>query len=129
MASLQSGLVHFNAVPVHDRSSIHVCRMIDRGSHKCDERRRARILTYAPSFGRHGSKAYLDRLVKQAVEGNAWHAGGLLSVLTPHAWYNIPHQLLRAAVFRHMCLSVKEHAAEQCMGSACTCWHHLHCGT
>ena len=52
-----------------------MCRMIERGSHKCDERRRARILTYAPSFGRHGSKAYLDRLVKQAVEGNAWHAG------------------------------------------------------
>ena len=51
--------------------------MIERGSHKCDERRRARILTYAPTFGRHGSKAYLDRLVKQAVEGNAWHAGGL----------------------------------------------------
>ena len=62
--------------------------MIERGSHKCDERRRARILTYAPSFGRHGSKAYLDRLVKQAVEGNAWHAGAaaLLARADPSAW-------------------------------------------
>ena len=96
-------------------------RTIERGSHKCDERRRARILTYAPTFGRHGSKAYLDRLVKQAVEGNAWHAGGLTSLLTPHAWYNIAHQLLRAAC-GHMlcvCLSLKERAAQQCMGSAC----------
>ena len=49
--------------------------MIERGSHRCDERRRARVLTYAPAFGRQGSKAYLDRLVKQALEGNAWHAG------------------------------------------------------
>ncbi|DBA70641.1 TPA: hypothetical protein ACH3X2_012024 [Trebouxia sp. C0005] len=59
---------------------VNKVRMIERGSHKCDERRRARILTYAPTFGRHGSKAYLDRLVKQAVEGNAWHADHIVAV-------------------------------------------------
>ena len=69
-----------------DGQAMSACRMIERGSHKCDERRRARILTYAPSFGRHGSKAYLDRLVKQTVEGNAWHAGSsaLLQTHTLH---------------------------------------------
>ncbi len=139
-----------------------LCRMIERGSHRCDERRRARILTYAPAFGRHGSKAYLDRLVKQAVEGNAWHAGGFLIVvdttcfvehsssgvdsstqahalcvlecqrachpavhklcmylLALPALWNIAHQMLSST--QSVCLSVKEHAAEQCMGSACAC--------
>ena len=103
-----------------------LCRMIERGSHKCDERRRARILTYAPTFGRHGSKAYLDRLVKQAVEGNAWHAGGLLSLLTPHAWYTIAHQVVRAAHRHTLCVPDCQRA---CRRRRCACWHHLHCKT
>ena len=38
------------------------------------------LLDLAPTFGQHGAKAYTDRLVKYALEGNAWHADHVMPV-------------------------------------------------
>ncbi|KAK9844937.1 hypothetical protein WJX74_008894 [Apatococcus lobatus] len=55
-------------------------RTIEKGTDDWEARRRALLLLLAPTFGQHGAKAYLDRLVKYAVEGNAWHADHIMPV-------------------------------------------------
>ena len=57
-----------------------LCRTIEKGTVDWEARRRALLLMLAPSFGQHGAKAYLDRVVKYAVEGNAWHADHIMPV-------------------------------------------------
>ena len=52
------------------------CRTLERGSHRWRERREARIVALAPRFGQKSCRTLLERLARQTLEGNAWHAGG-----------------------------------------------------
>ncbi|KAK9866369.1 hypothetical protein WJX84_005962 [Apatococcus fuscideae] len=55
-------------------------RTIEKGTDGWEPRRRRLLLDLAPTFGQHGAKAYTDRLVKYALEGNAWHADHVMPV-------------------------------------------------
>ncbi len=48
--------------------------MIEKGTRKWKERRKARLVQLAPGFCARGFKAAAEKLVSQCMEGNAWHA-------------------------------------------------------
>ncbi|PRW44334.1 DNA annealing helicase and endonuclease ZRANB3 [Chlorella sorokiniana] len=53
---------------------------VEKGSRGWEEQRRRIIAARAPRFMARGYKAYLDALVRRAVEGNAWQADHILPV-------------------------------------------------
>ena len=49
-------------------------RVIEKGSKNWMARRRRRLAQLAPKFCERGFKAAAEKLVKQCLDGNAWHA-------------------------------------------------------
>ncbi|KAK9812930.1 hypothetical protein WJX72_005929 [[Myrmecia] bisecta] len=75
---LERGVCTLCKLDCHDL--VQRLRTIEKGSHKWEEKRRQRVAKLAPNFCKPGFKAYLDRLVKQALPGNAWHADHIVAV-------------------------------------------------
>jgi hypothetical protein len=55
-------------------------RVIEKGTRGWQEKRARHLARLAPNFMARGHKAASDRLVRQCLEGNAWHADHILPV-------------------------------------------------
>lgn len=75
-AETSEGKLSFNAV----FDTFGLCRAIERGSHRWQQLRQQRLASLAPRWAQHGGAAPSARLVRTALEGNAWQADHIVPV-------------------------------------------------
>ncbi|GAB4813573.1 hypothetical protein N2152v2_000619 [Parachlorella kessleri] len=75
---LERGVCVLCKLDCHDL--VRRLQAIEKGSRKWEQRRQVLVAQLAPRFLAHGRKAQLERLLKNAVEGNAWHADHIRAV-------------------------------------------------
>eukprot|EP00884_Botryococcus_braunii_P002065 jgi/Botrbrau1/1185/Bobra.0162s0066.1 len=75
---LERGICQMCRLDCH--ALVQALRCIEKGSPAWRDRRLQKLMSLSSKFGRHGYKAISDRLIGQALDGNAWHADHVLPV-------------------------------------------------